>query len=144
MKISAKIAQLKAINIDRLLDESLRANEEDILELNQDQLYKRGEIDVNVPSHRERYAPATIAQKKKRAAYPETDFVTLKWTGKFHESLKLLIFKDKIILSSTDSKWPMLEKVGKMRFSNALGLTKESIKKLRDIVLPGILKRIEI
>ena len=142
MRISEKIAQLKAIDINHLLDDSLRESEKEILDLTRDQLYEQGVIDVTNPAKREKYAAATIAQKKRRATYSKTDFVTLRWMGEFYEKFKLLIFKDRIVVTSTDVKWNYHE--ANPRFENALGLTEDSVKKVRDIVLPLILKRIKI
>jgi len=143
MKISDKIKQLRAIDIDKILDESLRESEKDILDLNRDQLYDDGVINVNNPSQREYYAPQTIAQKKKKAAFKKTDFVTLKWTGDFYEKFKILIFRDSFVISSTDLKWANYLEPNS-RFGNALGLTENSLKKVRDMILPLVLKRIKI
>ena len=143
MRISEKVKQLQSIDIDRIVDDSLRENEREIVALNQEQLYERGQIDVQNPGVRERYAPATIAQKKKRARFPKTDFVTLRWTGELYEKMKMIIFRDYFVITSDDLKWAnWLEP--NSRFGNALGLTDDSIKKVRDIMLPSVLKRIRI
>jgi hypothetical protein len=139
MKISDKIKQLQAINIEQIVDDSLRENEKEIIALNQEQLYDKGQIDVKNPSVRQYYAPATIAQKKKKARYPKTDFITLRWMGDLYDKMKMIIFRDYFVVTTDDLKWAnWLEP----RFGNALGLTDESVKKVRDIVLPGIFKRL--
>jgi hypothetical protein len=143
MKISEKIARLKAVDIDHILNDALRASEKAILDLTREQLYEKGVIDVNDPSKRETYAAATIAQKRRKATFKKTDFVTLRWMGDFYDKFKLLIFKDRIVVSSTDLKWVNFLEPNP-RFENALGLTDDSVKKVRDMVLPLILKRIKI
>lgn len=131
MTIRDKIKQLQAIDINAITDAAIIENEEDILNANRDQMYERGQIDVQKPDYREKYAASTIRQKRKTARFPKTDFITLKWTGEFHDSLKLLIFKDKIVIQSDDLKWAnWLEE----RFKNALGLTADSLSAIRDKV----------
>ena len=136
MTIRDKIKQLQAIDINAITDAAIIENEEDILNANRDQMYERGQIDVQKPDYREKYAASTIRQKRKMARFPKTDFITLKWTGEFHDSLKLLIFKDKIVIQSDDLKWAnWLED----RFKNALGLTAESLSAIRDKVKSSFL-----
>lgn len=143
MKISDKIRQLKSLDIDRALDDSLKENEKEIVALAQSQMYDKGIMNVQNPSVKEKYAPGTIAQKKKKARYPKTDFITLRWMGDFYESMKLIIFKEVFVIGATDLKWVNYLEPNP-RFENALGLTEDSIKKVRDFVLPGILKRIKL
>ena len=143
MKISDKIKQLEAIDINSIVDESLRENSKDIIALNQEQLYERGEIDVKNPSVRETYAPGTIAQKKKKAKFPKTEFITLRWMGDLYNKMKLIIFRDYFVVTTDDLKWANWLEPNK-RFSNAMGLTDGSVKKVRDMVLPSVLKRIKI
>ena len=136
MTIRDKIKQLQSIDINAITDAAIIENEEDILNANRDQMYERGQIDVQKPDYREKYAASTIRQKRKTARFPKTDFITLKWTGEFHDSLKLLIFKDKIVIQSDDLKWAnWLED----RFKNALGLTSDSLSAIRDKVKSSFL-----
>jgi hypothetical protein len=143
MKISEKIKQIQSINIDSMLDESLKESEKEILDLAKGQLYDEGVIDVNNPGRREYYKPQTIAQKKRKAAYPKTEFITLRWMGDFYDKFKMIIFKDKFVITSDDLKWANYLEPNP-RFENAIGLTEDSVKKVRDMVLPLILKRIKI
>jgi hypothetical protein len=54
-----------------------------------------------------------------------------------------LIFDKKIVIQAKDLKWSnYLEKMGGMRFSNALGLTEESKEMLRDKIKPIIIEKI--
>lgn len=142
MVISEKIKKLETADINEILDKAIKEIEKFILELNQDQLYERGEVNVNNPAQREIYAASTIKQKKKRATYKKTDFVTLRWEGEFYEKFKLLIFEDYIVIDSTDLKWANW--LGEnSRFKNALGLTEKSRKELRKEILPIIIRKLK-
>ena len=59
------------------------------------------------------------------------------------KKMKMVIFRDYFVITTDDLKWANWLEPNK-RFGNALGLTDSSIEKVRDIVLPGILKRIRI
>ena len=139
MTVKEKIRQLQAISVDAIMDAAIIENEDAIVDANRDQLYKRGEIDVTDPSHREKYAASTIKQKRRTARFPKTDFVTLKWTGTMHDSFKLFILKDFIAIRPTDIKWGLYIE-GNDRFENAIGLTEESLKGIRDKVKTSFLK----
>lgn len=141
MVISEKLKQLQSLDINKIFDEALKEIEKFILELNRDQLYEKGEINVNVPGTREHYAKSTIRQKTKKAKFKKTDFVTLRWDGDFYDSFELIIFKEKFVIQAKDLKWGnWLEP--NPRFGNALGLTEESKNSLRDKILPVIIKKI--
>lgn len=142
MVISEKIKKLLSIDINQILDDSIREIEEFIINLNKEQLYEEGIIDVNNPGKREHYTASTIRTKQRHAAYKKTEFVTLRWEGDFYETFKVIIFDKEFIISATDLKWAnWLEP--NPRFGNALGLTDESKKKLRAEILPVILRRIK-
>jgi hypothetical protein len=135
------ITRLQNIDVNKILDESIREIEDFILELNRDQLYEKGQIDVNEPGKREQYAASTIRQKQKKAIYKKTEFVTLRWEGDFYGSFKVIIFDEEFIISATDLKWANWLEPNK-RFENALGLTDESRNKLKAEILPVIIKRL--
>jgi hypothetical protein len=138
--IQEKISRLKAIRIDQLFDQMLKDKEKDILDMNRDQMYEDGVMDVNVPNFQQEYAASTKVAKR-RAAYPKTDFVTLKWTGDFHSQLKLYIFKEYFVINSLNEIWgKYLSK--NQRFINALGLTEDNKSRLRDMTQQEIVKRI--
>jgi len=142
VSISAKVLRLEKIDINKIVDDSIREIEKFILELNQKQLYEEGVIDVTNPSKREHYAPATIRQKKKSATFKKTEFITLRWDGDFYSSFKLIIFDKFFVIQAKDLKWAnWLEP--NPRFENALGLTEESKEEVRQIILPVFLKRIK-
>lgn len=139
--VGDKIKKLQSLDINRILDDSIREIEDFILELNREQLYEKGQIDVNSPGVKERYAESTKKQKQKKATFKKTEFITLRWDGAFYDSFKVIIFEKEFIISATDLKWNYLE--ANPRFENALGLTDESKSRLRDEILPVIVRRIK-
>ena len=140
--VGEMIRKLQAININQIVDDSIREIEDFILQLNQDQLYEKGEINVNNPGQRERYAEATKRIKAKSAKFKKTEFITLRWGGDMYDSFKVIIFDKEFIISATDLKWAnWLEP--NPRFANALGLTEDSKAKLRDEILPVIIRRLK-
>jgi hypothetical protein len=141
MRIGERIKRMERLDVNKILDETIKEIETFIIELNQDQLYDRGEINVNNPAQRERYAPGTIRQKRKTATYKKTDFVTLRWDGDLYDAMKVYCFREYFIITSRDLKWVWHEK--NPRFKNALGLTDESKARLRDELRPLIIKKIK-
>ena len=139
--VGEMIRKLQAININQIVDDSIREIEDFILELNKDQLYERGEINVNNPGQRAQYAEATKRLKTKSAKFKKVEFVTLRWTGDMYDTFKIVIFDKEFIITSQDMKWAWLE--GNPKFTNALGLTEESKGKLRDEILPVIIRRLK-
>jgi len=123
-------------DFNKIMNIILKDNELEILALNREQLYEEGVIDVNNPSNILQYAPSTLKQKKKRARYKRTDHITLKWTGSFHDKMKIKYGTDQFIITSTDFKWPEFSSGswGGGRFANALGLTDKSKSELRELV----------
>ena len=142
VSITQKYETLQKIDLNSIIDESLKEIESFILDLNRNQLYNEGSIDVTDPGKQEFYAPATIKQKQRTALFKKTDFVTLRWNGDFYDSFKLIIFDKVFVIQATDLKWAnWLEP--NPRFSNALGLTDESKAQLRDMILPVFLRRLK-
>ena len=139
MTLTDKLSHLRAINIRTLFDDILRENEKDIVDFNRDQMYEEGIMNVKTKK-KERYSPATIRAKKK-APFNKTEFITLKWMGKFHDSLRLLIFKDYFVVSSDNTIWANYIETQE-RFGKALGLTKESQESLKEIVRDEMIKKI--
>ena len=140
MVISEKLVQIQAIDINNILDECLKEIEDFILELNRDQLYEKGQINVNEPQKREKYSAAYKRFKERKATFKKTEFVTLRFDGEVYDSFKLIIFEKEFLISATDLKWNWLGE--NERFKNALGLTGESKTKLRAELLPLIIEKI--
>ena len=139
MTLREKITRLTAINTGRLFDEVLRENETAICDMNRDQMYNDGTVNVNKPGVIERYAESTLKAKRK-APFNKTDHVTLKWFGNFHESLKIIIFRDKFVISSQNKTWAnYLEPLS--RFGSALGLTEKSKGELRDLAKDEMIRK---
>jgi len=141
MVISEKLVQIQAIDINKILDECLKEIEDFILELNRDQLYEKGQINVNEPQKREKYSAAYKRFKERKATFKKTEFVTLRFDGEVYDSFKLIIFEKVFLISATDLKWNWLGE--NERFKNALGLTEESKTKLRAELLPLIIEKIK-
>jgi len=139
MTITEKLSRLRAINLRTLFDDVLKENEDYICSLNQEQMYDEGVMNVRT-EQKEKYAPSTI-KSKKYAPFPKTDFITLKWTGDFHKTLKLQILKDTFFIMSAHGVWNKYLEPQK-RFESALGLTRGSKSELRDLVQEEITKKI--
>lgn len=142
MNIGKKIQSLKSVDLHKIINDSAKAKEDRIIKMNQDQMWKKGIMDTDKPSRKLKYAASTIRQKKKKATFKKTNFITLRWFGDFYESMRLLFFKDKFIIQSTDLKWAnWLEPQD--RFGNALGLTDKSMNLLKRILKPEIIKQLK-
>ena len=142
MNINTKIRKLQTVDLHMIINDAARAKQEDVILLNQDQMWKSGIMDTDKPNKQLDYAASTIAQKKKRATFKKTNFITLRWFGDFYDSIKLLFFKNRFVIQSDDLKWAnWLEPQD--RFTNALGLTDKSMDKLRRILKPGIIMRLK-
>jgi len=141
MTLSEKITRLTAINIGRLFDEVLKENEEAICDMNRSQMYDDGTVNVKKPGAVERYAESTKRAKSK-APFNKTDHITLKWFGNLHQSLKIIIFRDKFIIGSGNKIWAnYLEP--QSRFGSALGLTEKSKGELRDLAKDEMIRKIK-
>ena len=122
--------------MSKVLNDIIKANTSEILDMNREQMWEEGIVDVNNPSSILQYAPSTIKHKKKRARYKRTDHITLKDMGDFHAKMKLIIKADEFVITSSDTKWSHFSSGdwGQGRFENALGLTEKNIGVLREYV----------
>ena len=135
--LDKKLAKIKKFkNFPRVLNKIIKDIEPEILALNRDQMWEEGIVDVNNPGAILNYAPSTIKQKQKRAKFKRTDHITLKWSGSFHDKMKLVIKATEFFITSKDFKWSKFSsgEWGQGRFENALGLTKKSLSELRELV----------
>ena len=135
--LDKKLARVRKYkSFPAILNNIIKDNEPEILAMNRDQMWEDGIVDVNNPKNILEYAPSTIKQKKKRARYKRTDHITLKWAGSFHDKMKLVIKATEFFITSTDEKWSKFGSGtwGQGRFENALGLTKDSLSMLRDLI----------
>jgi hypothetical protein len=115
---------------DDIIRGLVKEEDEFIKDLNRDQMYEQGAMDVDNPQ-KLKYAQSTIIQKKKKARYKKTDFITLRWMGDFYNSLRVLTFSKYFSINSDSTIWArFLEPQD--RFSKALGLTEDSKGKLKD------------
>ena len=117
----------------------LVSEEKDLIkELNKDQMYEKGVMDVDRP-HKLKYADSTKRQKKKKARYKKTDFITLRWMGDFYESLKVLLFEKYFVISSDSNIWArFLEPQD--RFGKALGLTEKNKGVLQKVLKDDLIR----
>ena len=142
MNISTKIKRLQSVDLHQIVNDAAMKTEKQIITLNQDQMYKEGVLDVERPGKKEKYAASTIRQKKRKAKYKKTEFITLRWFGDFYDAMKIIFFKDRFVLTSDDLKWAnWLEPQD--RFSHALGLTDKSRSFLKTILKPEIINRLK-
>lgn len=142
MRISKKIQRLQAVDLHKIVNDSAKEKEDRILKLNQDQMWKKGVMDIEKPGSKLQYAAGTIAQKKRKATFKKTQFITLRWFGDFYESMKLIFFKNRFVIVADDLKWAnWLEPQD--RFENALGLTDRSKNLLKAILKPSIIKNLK-
>ena len=136
-QLDKKLASIRKFkNFPRVLNRIIKDNEKEILALNRDQMWEAGIVDVTRPGNILDYAPSTVRQKKRRARFKRTDHITLKWTGSFHDKMKLVIKPEEFVITSTDPKWNKFSsgEWGQGRFENALGLTPESMVQLRVLI----------
>ena len=142
MNIGAKIKRLQSVDLHQIVNDAAMKAEQQIIMLNQDQMYNEGVLDVEKPNRKEKYAASTIRQKKRKAKYKKTEFITLRWFGDFYDAMKIIFFKDRFVLASDDLKWAnWLEPQD--RFGHALGLTDKSRSILKTILKPGIITRLK-
>lgn len=116
------------------------AHEDEIIELiTQDQLYYRGinGDEVEIMSYKP-YAPSTIKRKKKKGQ--PTNRVTLKDTGKWYKSLKLIYDVDGFYIVSTDDKHKYLkERYGE----KILKLTREHLNEVIRSFRPELAEKLK-
>ncbi len=142
MTIDKKIQRLKAVNLHKIVNEAAREKRKQIIKLNQDQMWLKGIMDIDRPGQRLKYAAGTIAQKRKKATFKKTSFITLRWFGDFYESMRIVFFSNRFEITADDIKWiEWLEPQD--RFGDALGLTDKSMAKLRNILKPEIIIRLK-
>jgi len=132
VRIDKKIQRLQNIDLHAVINDAARDKQGQILRLNKDQMYEEGVMDVTRPG-KLKYAPGTIAQKRKKATFKRTDHITLRWFGDFYAKMKIIFFQKEFVITSLDLKWAnWLEPQD--RFAKALGMTEKSMKRLRQIL----------
>jgi len=142
MKIDKKIQNLQSIDIHKVINNAARDIKDQILKLNQDQMYEQGVMNVDKPNKKLHYAPGTLRQKKRKATFKRTDHITLRWFGDFYDRMKLIFFRTEFVIASLDLKWAnWLEPQD--RFAKALGLTPTSMKKLQNLLKPRIITKLK-
>ena len=126
--IIAGIEQVKR-DKDKIVLDAVKANESAIIDLlTEDQLSGKG-IDSDSRAIEPPYTPFT--KRLKRFKRQTTDFVTLKDTGSFHDSINIKYATNSFSFNATDSKKnKLLSKYG----TSVLGLTDDNILETADII----------
>lgn len=118
----------------------LRDVQDSIIERNQDQMYDLG-ISSKGKSLGE-YAPKTIEYKKKKGQ--RYDHVTLKDTGEFYSSFKILSSETNFTIIAYTIKQSWDEAIDlNAYYPNILGLTDENIAKIQEKILPILRKKVK-
>ena len=130
-----RLRKFKDILDQELKDEIMRNEEAIVKMVAEEQLYERG-IEgrgIEIASYKP-YAPRTI-KKKQRKGQPY-DRVTLRDTGEFHKSLKVVFDDNGFYVTSTDDKAQyLLKRYGKPIFR----LTDENLKiLLNEYIRPSL------
>lgn len=140
-KLDNLITKLEGVR-DTLIEtiaDTIKMNEGTILELNfGDQLYDEG-MDRNGVPLRPPYAPRTIRYKRKKGQ--PTNRVTLRDTGRFHESFYIEYRPDSFLINAKDAVTPHL----KERYGPAiLGLADQSVEYVIDeLITPALQENIK-
>lgn len=132
-RLKALQKRLEAPAVNMQINDAIRQVEDLVLQMVKAQMYERGIMDINKPSDRLKYSEAYKKRKAKRATYKKVEFITLRYDGDLYDRMKIIYFKDKVLITTDDLKWAnYLEK--QERFANAIGLTEENLDKLREMV----------
>lgn len=142
MTVKEKISRLKAVRLDRLFDAVVKAHKKELIQMNRDQMYEEGILDIGTGAGQQQYAESSLYAKRKYARYKKDDFITLKQMGDFHKAIDIKILPDEIVFYSDDEKWVNWLSP-QDRFKRALGLTDDNLDKLREIVKEGVLKKLK-
>lgn len=144
MKLIEQLLQRVRTYNDGLTDgtyisEIIQENEAEICDMNsQDQLYEHGKnrVGVDIMDYMP-YTPKTIEIKEIKGQ--PTDRVTLRDTGDFHASFRLIIERDKFTITADDFKTEgLIRKYGRQ----ILGLTDENASELaHEYIYPELLKK---
>jgi hypothetical protein len=150
MSIDEKISVLDHLNIWVVINECLKELTEQIIIMNQDQMYEQGVMNVKT-GEQQQYTDAYKKRKMKTARYNKTDFVTLKSDGGYYAGMELEIYppESEFLFGIISSDWKHLfMKSNKRwtppdRFALAFGLTKENIRMLINLIHPIAVRKIK-
>ena len=138
MSLDSIYNNLKQLDVYEIAVSVLEELDGFMADLNREQLAKKG-VNSDGSDIRPEYSGVTeILKRSKSGTAGITSHVTLFDTGDFHKSIFAEIFPDEVIMDATDSKLFDLEaKYG----DKILGLTDESIKKVREKFNPLFIKK---
>lgn len=123
------IIKLKALPtvVEKVADIAIEENESDIVALNIAQMVVLGVDNEGVQLGE--YAPMSVQIREEEEL--QTDYIDLRFTGDFQESIELNATAEGFEIDATDSKWKNhIER----RFPDALGLTDENEDRLTDVI----------
>lgn len=138
MNLAKIYSNLKKLDAYDIAVEVLESLDDYIADLNREQLASKG-INSDGSDIMPEYSALTeLLKRPKSGTAGITSHVTLYDSGSFHKSIFASIFPDEVVMDATDSKLSELEE----KYGNKiLGLTEESIKKLREKFNPLFKKR---
>lgn len=127
--VEALIAKLDELPefVQDISNNSIEDNSENILDLNRSQMLVSG-IDSEGDSLGE-YSAFTVQKRKDKGL--QTEFIDLRYTGEFQDSLILQQDKDAYFIGALDPKW---QDEIQPRWPDALGLTEDSESKVTEIL----------
>jgi len=133
-------SKFNKINVYTLVKKSLTGLENEIIRLNQEQLYSSGQLSDG--SFLDSYSPYTIVKKQEARSGHDSRVanMTLRDTGAFYKSFKVKITNENVLVYATDGKTDkLITDFGK----NIFGLTEQNWEELiEQNVVPSIIRNI--
>lgn len=143
MDLQQFIDRANRINMSDIINNSIKANEEKILQFNtEDQLFRRG---VGGDNQRLKPSYAKLTKKIKKKNGQPTNRVTLRDTGEFHSNFFIEYAPDEITIKASETirEGVDLSKHLAKRYGNDIyGLTGQNIEKLQRNIKPQIIEQL--
>lgn len=145
MDLEEFIEIAEKIDMSAIINDAVKQKEFAITQLNtENQLYEKG-IDEGKSKLKPSYAKSTIAIKNRK--HQPTDRVTLRDTGKFYKAWTIFYERDQITLMAKpmilNRNFDLVAHLEHRYGQKIIGLTPENIEKLRKLVLPLIITKIQ-
>ena len=120
---------------------SIEENKDDILDLNKAQMIVLGVDSDN--SKLGEYAPLSVQERKKKGL--QTDYIDLRFTGDFQDSMTVKKEGKGFAIDATDGKWDgnEISPTLSQQFPDALGLTPENENTVTEIIINKIDKEVD-
>ena len=121
--------KIKSINLDLLMEDAIRANEDNINKLNREQLEKG--INSEGQKITPKYKSDVYAKRKQKLnSLPSFGTPDLKITGNLHDEIGVIVEGRDVFINSFD---PKVKFKSIKQYDNLFGLTKENKSKNRNI-----------